>query len=330
MNGCSAHMLNGQISVIVPVYNVINYLERCIDSLLAQTYKNIMIILIDDGSTDGSEQICDEYARKNNNIMVIHQKNQGLGCARNSGLQIANGEFIAFVDSDDWIDPNMYEIMHRELITYGCDIATCGRVIVKEGKKDKKLFCLNESKQLSTIEAIEKYLLQSEINMSACDKLFKRKLFQDIHFPSYYNSEDIVPVYKVLKRAKKIVLTGQPFYYYFYRASSITKTKYSDKRMGAYLYAKEVANDVRNAYPELSVCADCFEYDALLMIWRLMRRSKYHGNEKNTLFKEVKRNFRSIVNNDKLTKKHKIYAVLIILHIDRLFDKIYTKWRDKA
>lgn len=316
------------ISIVVPIYNVEQYLRRCIDSLLAQTYKHLKIILVDDGSTDNSGQICDEYAKTYENITVIHKKNQGLGPARNSGLDVVDTEYVAFVDSDDWISPETYEVMYERLTSYGCDVSTCGRIIVQEGKQDKKVFCLGKEIVLTGEDAVGRFLLQKDLNMSACDKLFKTKLFNDVRFPSYYASEDIVPVYKVLSKANKVVLTGKPFYHYFFRVGSITRSSFSEKRFGTYIYSQEVAADARDKFSALAESANCFEYDALLMLWRAMRRSGYKGSEKKKIYKEIKKNYRRIFRNKKLTKKHKIYTFLILFHMDKMFDKIYASLKE--
>lgn len=328
MSGCDANLIDDTISVIVPIYNVEQYLKRCIDSLLAQSYKFLKIILVDDGSTDKSGQICDEYADIYSNITVIHQKNQGLGPARNSGLNIVDSKFVAFVDSDDWIAPETYEVMYENMMLYGCDISTCGRVIVQEGKQNKNIFCLDEEKVISGTEAVNRFLLQKELNMSPCDKLFSVALFDNVRFPSYYASEDIIPIYTVLSRAKRVVLTGKPFYYYFFRTGSISRTSFTKKRFGTFKYAQEVAADARKRYPFLVESADCFEYDALLMMWRAVRRSNYKDIEKKILFTEIKKNFWKILNNKKLTKKHKIYTFLSVLHLDKIFDKLYMKLKE--
>ena len=140
-----------KISIIVPVYNVEQYINRCIDSLLGQTLKDIEIILVDDGSPDQCPQICDEYARKDSRIKVIHKKNNGLGYARNSGLELATGEYIAFVDSDDYVNINMYEKLYNETINNNFDIVYCGFIVenkdkstYEEKKKDRILQTRNE------------------------------------------------------------------------------------------------------------------------------------------------------------------------------------------
>lgn len=118
--------MNDLISIIVPVYNVEKYLNKCIDSIINQTYKNIEIILVDDGSTDNSGKICDEYLLRDSRIKVIHKNNGGLSSARNEGINISSGEYIGFVDSDDWVEPNMYEEMYKKILYSNADIVDCG------------------------------------------------------------------------------------------------------------------------------------------------------------------------------------------------------------
>ncbi len=318
-----------KISVIVPVYNVEKYLGRCVDSILAQTYKNIEIILVDDGSTDGSGKICDEYGEKFPQIKVVHQENQGLGGARNTGLLHATGEYVGFIDSDDWIAEETYETLLGALQENGCEVAACGRVIADGEGKEKQVFCADEPTLLEGEQIIARYLMQEGMNMSACDKLFKRELFEGITFPLYYVSEDVLPIYRLLKKTKRLILTGKPFYYYFTRPNSLSRNTdaFTDRKMGQYLYAKQVAEDVKKCYSSLAAEAEFYLYDAMIIIWRKMRATKYKGEERKTLLQEFKKNKKAIWKNDKVYVRQKIFVFLIFLRLDRLFDKIYSAFK---
>ena len=161
------------ISIIVPVYNVDKYIERCIQSIINQTYKNLEIILIDDGSTDKSGAICDKYSKIDNRINVIHKKNGGLSEARNVGLDIARGDYIGFVDSDDYIHPQMYELLYKNLIGTSADIS-----IIKHIRKEEELGLgdINSKKVYSNLEAIENILKKdSGIFIASCNKLYKKE-----------------------------------------------------------------------------------------------------------------------------------------------------------
>lgn len=321
-------MTTGKISVIVPVYNVQDYLERCVSSLVNQTYRNMEIILVDDGSTDASGEYCDRLAKMDSRIIVIHQENKGLGPARNAGLDRMTGEYVAFVDSDDWVEANIYDILLNALHTHCCEIATCGRKIVMNGTVHSYIYCLSEAQVLDSHEAIRKYLLQDNLNMSACDKLFQANLFNDIRFPGeHLVSEDIVPIYSILKKAQKVVLTGEPLYDYFSREGSLSKSPFNKKMLGAYQYAQNVAQDVEKNFPEFKDEAVCFESDMLISVYRYIRGSGYQGPEKNAILTELRKKLPIILKNHSLMWKHKAYALLAVIGCDRLPDKIYKKLR---
>lgn len=314
------------ISIIVPVYNVEHYLERCVESITNQTYKNLEIILVDDGSTDGSGVLCDELAAKDPRIIVIHQKNQGLGPARNSGLKQMRGKYVGFVDSDDWIQLNTYEILYESIVQYDCDVATCGRIIISDEGELNRVYCLDKGRKLEGDQIVKHFLLQQDMNMSAGDKLYKSFLFSDIMFPGeFYVSEDILPIYNVLKRANGVYQTGKPFYYYYYRIGSLSRSEFTSNSIGTYRYARAVADNVRSEYPALLQEADFFEYDGMISVFRLIRKSNYKGNERDELFKALKKNVNVIFKNRCLYKRHKIYVFLAILHLDRIADKVYLE-----
>ncbi len=213
---------NPLISVVIPVYNVEKYLCRSIDSVVQQTYKNLEIILVDDGSTDGCPEICDEYAKKDNRIKVIHKENGGLSDARNAGIREVHGSYVGFVDSDDWIALNMYENLLDLIEKAHADIAVCGVVRVEEEKEimqpNKRIIVLNQK------EYIERYFkINSQVTeYYAWNKLYKVSLLSEDQYPKGLTAEDVFGTYKAILKADKIVLTNQMYYYYYYNANSIT------------------------------------------------------------------------------------------------------------
>lgn len=203
------------ISIIVPLHNVEQYLERCINSILQQTYQNLEIILIDDGSTDGSSKICDEYALKDNRITVIHKENAGVSAARNAGLAIARGTYIGCVDSDDWIEPDMYETMYRAIQKHQVAIAFCRYASVYEDKTitggTGKEFLFSRD------ELLRHYINGSEdyvITNSVWSKLFHKNLAQDILFAEGRESEDIMYTTRLLCKLEQGVYVDRCLYNY--------------------------------------------------------------------------------------------------------------------
>lgn len=208
------------ISIIVPVYNIENYISKCLDSLLIQTIKEIEIIVVDDGSTDSSGEICNEYSLKDNRVVVIHKKNGGLSSARNTGLEIAKGEYVGFVDGDDWIAEDMFEFLHNISITHDADISICGHFIV-DGELVDPIRNDGDIKVLNHAEALSAILLDDEINSFAWDKLYKRELFIDLSYPVGRRFEDIAFTYLIFNRAKKVVQANVSKYFYVRRNGSI-------------------------------------------------------------------------------------------------------------
>jgi glycosyltransferase involved in cell wall biosynthesis len=216
-----------KISVIVPVYRVENYLNRCLDSILRQTYKNLEIILVDDGSDDNSPAICDDFALKDPRIKVIHQENKGLAGARNAGLEAATGDFVAFVDSDDYINHGMYEHMMDQIIEHDADIAMCDIKYVFDGNYPVEP---PDDKDGLDIEVIDGHQAQYQMCRTlrdrilytvAWNKLYKRELFKGITYPEGRIHEDEARTHEILYKAEKIVYINCKYYYYFQRLDSI-------------------------------------------------------------------------------------------------------------
>lgn len=218
-----------KITVIVPVYRVESYLEKCVDSILNQSYTNLEIILVDDGSPDKCPEICDRYAEKDSRVKVIHQKNGGLSCARNAGIEIATGEYIGFVDSDDYIDSRMYESLYYGLKKSGADIAICGHYVERENRLSIETPPCDNVKELTSKAALDWLIEDVYIKSYAWDKLYRRVFFESIRYPAGRNYEDIAVTYRLFDRAKKIVMIPEYLYYYQMRSTSISCNN-SDKK----------------------------------------------------------------------------------------------------
>lgn len=217
------------ISVIVPVYNVEAYIEKCLQSICGQTYHNLEIILVDDGSTDASGTVCDKYAVRDSRIKVVHQPNGGLSVARNTGLEQATGEYLAFVDSDDWIESDMYEFLYRLLIENNADIAICSHFVEKPFPI--KVKCSQERAIAFTrAQAMEMLVQDRIIRNYVWDKLYKRSLFENISFPQAQWYEDLAIMCKVFHQAHKIAMHSVPKYHYVIRENSITGSIYTIKK----------------------------------------------------------------------------------------------------
>lgn len=218
-----------KVSLIVPVYNVKNYLERCVKSIINQTEKDIEIILVDDGSTDGSSLICDELAERDNRITVFHKANGGLSSARNCGIERAKGKYLCFIDSDDIISPYFVEHLLTLIEKYNCDIAV-GRY---EFFTEKEPVFSNEEKGVEIVEgknALDKLFGKSYVTATvAWNKLYKKELFNDIKYPEGLINEDEATAYRLFYITNRVAFSENIIYGYYMRADSITKSPFSKR-----------------------------------------------------------------------------------------------------
>ena len=236
-----------KISIIVAIYNVAEYLDECIESLMAQTYENVEIVLVDDGSTDASLEICQKYAAISSKINVAHKENGGLSDARNYGIKISNGEYLMFVDGDDTLDQFACEVLYKALKEKETDVSIGN--LYKEGEgdvRDQEHFCL-----YSAEDAIGEMLRETSFNTSACGKLYKKELFQEISFPKGKLYEDLGTIYKILDQANTVVYVPYDLYYYRTRENSITKQKFNPKKMDLFVVTDEMIVFLENKYPQI-------------------------------------------------------------------------------
>ncbi len=218
-----------KISVIVPVYKVEPYLERCINSILIQTLSDFELILIDDGSPDNCGEICDKYANSDNRIKVIHKANGGLSSARNAGLKIASGEWLTFIDSDDWVHKEYLERLYYACIDNGVDISVCSYFQTEGNELEIK----NEKFGIE-LYSPESLWVKNQVNATiACAKLYKKDLWSGIKFPVGKLHEDEYTTYKLLFKCEKIAYTEAEMYNYYINSNGITKSEWSPKRLDA-------------------------------------------------------------------------------------------------
>ena len=244
-----------KISVIVPVYKVEHYLDRCVQSIVDQTYTNLEIILVDDGSPDRCPQICDAWAEKDSRVRVIHQKNGGLSDARNAGMAIATGERMGFVDSDDWIAPDMYQHLYDLLDADGSDIAACGVEMVWEDETPSRMLTKPGCCLLDQEQAMRAIIEESWLKQPVWYKLYKTALICDIPFPVGKYHEDVFWSYQAVARAQKVSVSDKIGYHYFQRSSSIMGEKYSLKRLDAVEAKRLRMHLVHEEFPNLEALA---------------------------------------------------------------------------
>lgn len=247
-------MKKGIVSVIIPIYKVEKFLRICLESVINQTYKNLEIILVDDGSPDNCGEICDEYASKDSRIKVIHKENGGLSDARNAGIEVATGEYITFVDSDDFLFLNMVEILYQLCKKNRAEFSMCQCVHCTE--KDEK-FMMEKSEIQEKIEIFEEkekmkaYMVSKKIDTVVWKKMYAKRLFDNIRFPKGKLHEDTFVMHLLIESANKVVITNEYGYVYRINPESIMNRNFSSKRLDAIEAHVEKKDFMEKNYPEL-------------------------------------------------------------------------------
>lgn len=311
------------ISVVIPVYNVENYLSRCIESVLGQTYKNFELILIDDGSKDNCGKICDKYQKEDSRIIVIHKENGGLSDARNCGVSESKGKYITFIDSDDYVERDYLEVLYNAIIMEDSDISICSyQAVYENGKilKQKENF----KRILSSKEALEEILYQTNFNVSAWAKLYKANLFEDIKYPKGKIFEDAFTTYKLIEKSKKISVNLKICYNYMIRGNSILTTSFNKKKIMLIDAYAEMGDLILSKYPDLKYAVKRSQVYANISTLRQMiyieNRLK-HEEEK--IQKFIRKNGKYIVFNSKSSVRDKVAVILISISIT-LFKKTWS------
>ena len=272
------------ISVIVPIYGVEKYLNKCVESIVCQTYRELEIILVDDGSLDNCGAICDEWAKKDKRIKVVHKENGGLSDARNAGLPIATGELISFIDSDDYIEPTFFETLYNVMQQSGADIAECGTRYVSENGEELKIRASQDG-EFDTITALKKLINEQGLYQTVWNKLYRREVIDGILFAKGKYNEDEFWTYKVFDRAKKIVSVEQSLYNYLQRGSSIIGVGYNIRRLDG-LDALYERMQYLSKYEELKNLL--YQSFALECLWHLQSVLRvFKGKERKQIVKKI-------------------------------------------
>ncbi len=308
------------ISVIVPVYNIEKYLERCVASVRNQTYTNLEILLVDDGSTDSSGALCDRLAKEDERIRVFHKENGGSSSARNLGIVQARGEYLGFVDSDDYISPDMYEILYEVIGEYGTEIAQVGRDEIDEQGNCLPNIC-EPPKEKIFIESGEflREMLMHRGDCSFCTKLVKRELFEIGSFPEGELNEDFHLLVKLLMHVKGIASLPKQTYHVFYRMGSNTRKQ--EKEAFSRVFGDNVNNAdmvealVANKLPELKEVAFRFGmYQRLEYLLHVpVSRMNKENEQYKAICKHVKKHWWRMVRSPYLTGKNKVYLTLFAI-----------------
>lgn len=302
------------ISVIVPVYNVAEYLPNCINSILAQTYSNLQIILVDDGSTDACPEICDNYAQQDSRIQVVHQVNGGLSCARNTGIALATGEYLSFVDSDDYLHPEFYQRLLDAIKSTGADVAVCKFVQVSD------LTTNNPGTHQATVYKGRQEIMRNFFNRNcaasvvAVNKLYKRNIFGEHRYKVGIIHEDEELTYKVFYDCSTVVYISDTLYYYYVRENSITTKKYTERNLQIFDILKSVIQFYEeHMEPELQKRA-IIRYFKMLQINILRLERECREAKENVSQNEIYQTLRRWYMNDLHKYRMTPYKILFDLY----------------
>lgn len=307
-----------KISVIVPVYNSIDCLERCVKSICAQTYSNLEIILVDDGSTDGTDRLCERLALQDSRIVTYHKKNGGASSARNVGIKLASGDYLGFVDSDDYIEPYVYEEMMTVLTKKDLDVVQISRDEVdEEGRRLPDVCVPPEQVRFCETETFVKELLLHQGDCSFCTKLVKKELFAKHQFPEGVLNEDFRLLVEMLQEIDGIAILPKQGYHVVCRKESTTRKKTKDSFSRVFLDIVDNADLIQDLvdkkYPALHSYAIRFnlyqrlDYLLHVPISQMTGENAFYGNVKKYLRSHVA----DTVRNPYLTRKQKVYLLLL-------------------
>lgn len=306
------------ISVIIPVYNIETYLVSCLDSVLNQTYKELEVILVDDGSTDSSGNICDEYAQKDSRVIVFHKQNGGVSSARNLGIIKATGEYVSFIDGDDIIAPEMYELLYKNMKSYSADISSCG-IAQRQIDGNLTTFADSSLKVFDKHELIKGFFdnaIIKETMYGPCHKLFKTHFLKQYTFnENYAIGEDLLFMFECIENSSKIVLDNRPMYFYLKRPGSATTSLFSEKRLHYIFVADILLKRCEENYPFAYISALKWSYVHKLTILRKLNR-----------YRSIRKKYIDFYNKNILFIRENQNKVWSYLSLRRKFDFYLLKY----
>lgn len=302
--------MNPKISVVLPIYNVKEYLEKCVKTVCNQTYTNLEIILVDDGSTDGCAEICDELQKTDARIKVIHKVNGGLSDARNVGTMQATGEYISYIDSDDYVKPTYIEYLYKLIKKYGCKMSLCTHIISHENGNNDEIGD-GTDELLSAEKCLERMLYHDVIDTSAWAKLYHIDLAKKFLYPKGKLFEDIGNTYRFFIESGKIACGYEPQYYYMIRSNSIVTGSFNMRKLDLLEMTDQMAEDVVRVYPSLKDAVLRRRVYARFSTLNQMKNTKDHVEVRNDLIHFIKAHKAEVMRNPKAPKRDKFAIILL-------------------
>lgn len=297
------------ISVIIPVYNLENYIEKCLNSVISQTYNNLEILIVDDGSTDSSPAICDKYCDTDSRIHVFHIENGGAAHARNVALKEMSGELVTFVDGDDYIDSAYIEKLYNNLINKNADISICKWIDVHENSSEAAIPA-SYTKTFNTISGLEALMYQVYYDSAMWVKLYKSSLFEGITFPEGNLYEDLAIIYKIFERAKKISYTDYSGYFYTIRSTGTTLIKFKPKKMDLIDVIDEMEAYLLAKYPALKLPIYSRKARANFHIYLQIPRTREYKSYRKRIEKNLKSIRKEVISDKNARRGTKMAFIL--------------------
>lgn len=319
------------ISIIVPIYNVEQYLNKCINSILSQSYNNLEIILVNDGSKDNCAKICDYYSAKDKRVKVIHKENRGLSDARNVGIDNATGKYISFIDSDDYISKYFIETLYKTLTDNDADVVECEYLNVDNDNEETEIniSSLNDKIEIYTSNQMLNKIYSKDgiINTIACNKLYKKELFTNIRYPIGKIHEDEATTYKILYKSKKNIIIRKKLYFYRNNPNSITKRKFNLKRLDIIDVLKERIYffEERNEIELRDKTIKTYLFTLIYMYWNCKKYINDLTIDKQKEFlKEYRIYYRIVIKSKYISIKSKL-AIFFRLFFPNIYGIIFIR-----
>ncbi|MCX4302502.1 MAG: glycosyltransferase [Clostridia bacterium] len=315
------------ITIVVPVYKVEQYLDKCVNSIINQTYKNLEIILVDDGSPDNCGKMCDEYAKNDNRIVVIHKENGGLSDARNAGIEIAKGKYISFIDSDDYVTEDYVEFLYALISNNNVEVSICAHTVIYDtGLILEK--ATGENIILDAKTAIERILYDEGLDTSAWAKLYETNLFKNIKYPKGKLFEDSATTCKILSLCTGVAVGSESKYFYLIRNNSITKTVFSHNKMDLITSTKDMGEYVLAKYSDLEKAVNRrIMYAYLSTLSQLANSKEKHKEEQKELLQYIYKHKKEILSDKRLKRRDRLALNLLTFGFSfyKFAWKIYKK-----
>lgn len=320
--------MNQTISVIVPVYNAQPWLDRCVESLLAQSHSQLQILLVNDGSTDQSGSMCDQWAEKEPRIQAVHKPNGGLSSARNAGLDHATGQYVMFIDSDDVIHPDMCQILLQGLLQQDAQIATCEAAHTFEDQ-DPPYTVVTDWKVMDRQEAIRHMWYQTGFFPSACTKLYVRSLFDGERFTEGLLYEDVDIMHRLLWQTKKVACNDSALYGYMHRGESLTTQSFSLKALDILTIAQKMRDFAENTDPTLSGAANAYSATAAMRVALNAPKTKEFADGHAAAKTLLKKYSKSVIFDKRTRRKTRLGLLLYFLcrPLARMCYKRVNRWK---